>query len=101
VNNSWIVASSKSHAFIDRLTTRLEGTLGALRGRGDFDALLGWLLGIVAGCLMARAMIALTSHSSACASRSCARRSTWRSRSSGRSSWRCSPGAARRALQAG
>jgi energy-coupling factor transporter ATP-binding protein EcfA2 len=29
VNNYWIVASSKNHAFIDRLTTRLENTLGA------------------------------------------------------------------------
>jgi len=29
VNNYWVVASSKEHAFIDRLTTRLEDTLGA------------------------------------------------------------------------
>jgi putative ABC transport system permease protein len=29
VNNYWIVSSSKDHAFIDRLTTRLEDTLGA------------------------------------------------------------------------
>ena len=29
VNNYWVVASSTEHAFIDRLTTRLEDTLGA------------------------------------------------------------------------
>jgi putative ABC transport system permease protein len=29
VNNYWVVSSSKDHAFIDRLTTRLEDTLGA------------------------------------------------------------------------
>jgi putative ABC transport system permease protein len=29
VNNYWVVASSKDHAFVDRLTTRLEDTLGA------------------------------------------------------------------------
>ena len=31
VNNYWVVASSKDHGFIDRLTSRLEDTLG---GRG-------------------------------------------------------------------
>jgi putative ABC transport system permease protein len=29
VNNYWVVSTSKDHAFIDRLTTRLEDTLGA------------------------------------------------------------------------
>jgi putative ABC transport system permease protein len=29
VNNYWVVAASKEHAFIDRLTSRLEDTLGA------------------------------------------------------------------------
>jgi putative ABC transport system permease protein len=29
VNTYWVVASSKDHAFVDRLTTRLEDTLGA------------------------------------------------------------------------
>jgi ABC-type lipoprotein release transport system permease subunit len=29
VNNYWVVASSKDHGFIDRLTSRLEDTLGA------------------------------------------------------------------------
>ncbi|HSD77796.1 MAG TPA: FtsX-like permease family protein, partial [Solirubrobacteraceae bacterium] len=29
VNTYWVVATSKDHAFIDRLTTRLEDTLGA------------------------------------------------------------------------